>query len=454
MMTDSDELRPELRQFLHDRAGAFDRDAAPIAADEATQRTVAHSVEPSRWRGAPQRGMSSGRRPAVAAAVIAALLIGSVGGFAVGHRSKPSSKTVAAAHGAAADSSTPSTIVQSAGTNGAVFAGKVAVACAPSATACPGGPATTRLFIRTTSDGVVLRGYLMTFDLTATDMVPNGKCDPSSWCPPPECMSPNSFNAEVSNDQAVGQSGSGLLPLEGPAASRGQVYIGQAEGAPASVWMVQANDDVTNVRATWPDGYVDEMAPVQGWALVGRNGNGLPNTIEAVLRDGSTTALSNFQNSSYPSECSPPPPPPPELPPAGAEQPDDVESATQGVTAAYQYVFTHGNDPTANGDYLEDADGLKSAGAQVKSNFPEATDTITVTVGEIRFLSKTEAALYFELNYQGGALFGKQVGYAKFIDGTWKIARDTRCMVLGWGGGQCDPPADPARSTTGASSAN
>ena len=105
------------------------------------------------------------------------------------------------------------------------------------------------------------------------------------------------------------------------------------------------------------------------------------------------------------------------------------------MTDAYQSVFTHGTDPNNNGGYIEDADNLKAAGDQVKQNFPQASDTVTVEVGEIRFLSATEAALYFELKYNGGALFGKQVGYAKLIDGHWKIARDTMCMVLGWGGG-------------------
>jgi len=66
----------------------------------------------------------------------------------------------------------------------------------------------------------------------------------------------------------------------------------------------------------------------------------------------------------------------------------------------------------------------------VKKNYPEATDTITVEVGDVVFLSKTEAALYFELKYTGGVMFGKQIGYAKLIDGQWKIARDTMCMVF------------------------
>jgi hypothetical protein len=213
--------------------------------------------------------------------------------------------------------------------------------------------------------------------------------------------------------------------------------------------MVQTSSDVTNVRATWADGFVDEMAPVNGWAMVAHSGATAASTLEAVLADGSTYQLTNLQSGySYPTQCQPPPPPPPALPPAGEEQPADPDVARQSVTASYQYVFTHGNDPNNNKDYIENAAALKAPGDQVKQNFPQATDTVTVEVGEIRFLSATEAALYFELKYDGGAMFGQQIGYAKLIDGGWKIEYDTMCMVLGWGGGQCDPPPNPAHSTS------
>ncbi len=256
--------------------------------------------------------------------------------------------------------------------------------------------------------------------------------------------------AELSNAEAVTQTGSPALPLEGPAANRAEAPFGQAEGSPVSAWVLQTNDQVTSVRAAWPDGTVDEMTPVQGWAVVAHTGSGLPNTLDAVLADGSTVSLKN-SSYEYPASCQPPPPKPPELPPAGSEQPADVAAATQDVTAAYEYVFTAGNDASKNGDYIEDAESVKSAAEQTKQNFPQATETVSVEVGEVRFLSATEAALFFELKYDGGALFGQQIGYAKLIDGHWKIERDTMCMVLGWGGGQCDPPPDPARSTSAGS---
>ena len=131
-----------------------------------------------------------------------------------------------------------------------------------------------------------------------------------------------------------------------------------------------------------------------------------------------------------------------------------LNAATKAITDAYQTVFTHGSDPTTNATLMEDPASVQSALDTVKQNFPQAAATVTVKIGDLHFLSKTDAALVFELDYQGGAEFGQQIGYAKLIDGQWKIARDTLCMVAGWGGGQCNPPPDPSRSSTAPSSPN
>jgi hypothetical protein len=432
MMADVEEPRPEVERFLSDRAGALDRNAPPVDAEEATHRTVTHSLEPARrWIHTPAAVADRARRrPAVAAAVIAALLIGSVGGFAAGRSSAPGRSSVAAAHGA----QDKNTDAQSSGgfafaTGGGMY---------------PGGRVLTLAFLRTTSEGVGLRGYLQQMD-GGVNIQP--VCDPSQWCPPPDCNPTTFFMAELSSAEAVTQSGSPQFPLDAPAAPRGEVPFGQMENAPVSAYMVQANSDVTTVRGTWPDGFVDEMAPENGWAIVAHTGATQVSALVALLADGSSLSLTSGQGGyTYPAKCSPPPPPPPELPPAGSEQPADVTTASQDITTAYQYVFTHGNDRSNNGLYIEDAANLKTAGDQATKNFPTASDTITVEVGEIRFLSTTEAALYFELKYDGGTMFGQQIGYAKLIDGHWMIARDTMCMVFGWAGAQCDPPPDPARS--------
>src|SRR4051812_4825656 len=111
-MADFDELRPEVQQFLRDRASALDHEAGSVDAAEAERRVVTHRLEPSRrWRRTPATiAIGARRQPALAAAVVAALLVGTVGGFAAGRGSAPSHATVAA-RGASEDKTTASTIV-------------------------------------------------------------------------------------------------------------------------------------------------------------------------------------------------------------------------------------------------------------------------------------------------------------------------------------------------------
>ncbi len=154
-MRDFDELRPEVQQFLRDRANALDHDADPVDADEAEHRVVTHTLEPSRrWRRTPATiALGARRQTRARRSVVAALLVGAVGGFAAGRGSAPSRATVAA-RGAAQDTSTASTIVTNRGfamATGGVYGMEQ--------------PVMQRLFIRTTPDGVTLRGYLQSSDM-------------------------------------------------------------------------------------------------------------------------------------------------------------------------------------------------------------------------------------------------------------------------------------------------
>ncbi|HEX2383010.1 MAG TPA: hypothetical protein VHI95_10260 [Acidimicrobiales bacterium] len=449
---DRDAPRPEVSAFLHDRATSLDREAAPVSADEAARRTIVDASTPRRqWPVSlrPSKVRTS-PRSALAAAAVIALIVGALGGFALGRGSAPKHATVAtaAANAPAADSAGGTTTVPS----------QTLEKVTSMAPGMPGGVPMTRVFDRTTSEGIDLHAFLQdqgqflqvmptcapgaecaVASATTGSGVTAPECPANSWCPPPECYA-SSFVVEAANDGAVGQSYSSAYPLHDVAMVTSSVMFGDAEGSPARGWVVRSNEQVARVEATWSDGFVDSMAPSQGWAVVAHNGTGSA-TITALDGSGAAVATLPGDGNSYmqtPSECIPPPPPPPALPPAGAEQPDDPGAARQAITDTYQTVFTHGSDATLNATLIENPEGIEDAVAATRSNFPEAVDTVTVTVGDIVFTSKTEAALYFELKYTGGALFGQQVGYAKFIDGTWKISHDTMCMVLGWGGGMCD----------------
>jgi hypothetical protein len=461
-----DAPRPELSAFLHDRAGSLDREAPRVTADEASERTVVAASAPKRrLRSAftPSSARTS-PRSALAAAAVIALVVGAVGGFAYGRSSAPKHSTVQTATAAKPEAGDTSSPPSTAVTNkfGAVSAGGASVAAI-------GNGKMTRVFDRTTTEGVAIHVFTSQTDpsapvpsvgncapnTTCTEVLtPSGAsgapaCGQVNWCPPPECYS-SGITIEASNGGAVTQTGAPSYPLDDVAAIMGTVMLGHAEGSPAIGWAVRTKDPAALVTATWSDGFTDQMVPQGGWAVVMHNGTVSDATIEVLDVRGNTLKTSTVDPSTYaqtPAQCTPPPPAPPALPPAGAEQPDDPAAAKDAITNAYQTVFTHGSDATLNQSLMEDPASLQDALNTTKSNFPQAVDTVTVNVGDIVFTSKTEAALYFELNYTGGAQFGKQIGYAKLIDGTWKISHDTMCMVLSWGGGQCGSSSSSSGSS-------
>src|SRR5581483_10164096 len=374
-------------------------------------------------------------RSSLAAAAVLALVVGTVGGFALGRSSapKPSTTVAARAPGHAGEATTPST--------GAFAYGGASQAKGGDVVGGPAAPSYTRIFDRTTSEGIDIHAFVQSNDLFAMPSCPpeadcaaaagvnqGAGCPQDVWCPPAECYA-SSLLVELASDKAVGQSGAPAYPATGPASIVAPIFFGQMEGAPANGLAVRTADGVTDVRAQWPDGFADSMAPAGGWAVVVHQGTDSPSSVVVEGPDGPTTiSVTNGMYAQPPAECQPPPPRPPTLPPAGAEQPDDLAAATQAVADAYSTVFTHGSDPEQIVRLVEDGGQMQDLFATAKQNFPEATDTITVTIGEIRFVSRTEAALLFELHYQGGALFGQQIGYAKLIDGTWKVSRETVCM--------------------------
>ena len=95
-----DAPRPEVSAFLHDRATSLDREAAPVTADEAARRTIVDASKPAgsgRSRCAPSKVR---HEPAVGARGgrgRSRLIVGALGGFAIGRASAPKHSTVATA---------------------------------------------------------------------------------------------------------------------------------------------------------------------------------------------------------------------------------------------------------------------------------------------------------------------------------------------------------------------
>ena len=92
---DRDAPRPEVSAFLHDRATSLDREAAPVTADEAARHTIVDASAPRRqWPAAlrPSK-VRANPRSALAAAAVIALIVGALGGFAIGRGSAPKHST-------------------------------------------------------------------------------------------------------------------------------------------------------------------------------------------------------------------------------------------------------------------------------------------------------------------------------------------------------------------------
>jgi hypothetical protein len=125
-----------------------------------------------------------------------------------------------------------------------------------------------RLFVRTTADGVTIRGL----ELDVAQSPVDAACSAAL----PTFQSELSTSAMVSNVVApVGDTSTTL--------SAAVTVVGQPEQAP--VWMADAHAaaGIALVRAHFADGSTDEMAPVDGWVA-------LAHDAPAGLAKGPTTA--------------------------------------------------------------------------------------------------------------------------------------------------------------------
>jgi hypothetical protein len=140
------------------------------------------------------------------------------------------------------------------------------------------------------------------------------------------------------------------------------------------------------------------------------------------------------------------------------ERPDDPERAEEEIRSVFAQVFTghHADAEVLAGVH----DGLSLAGvlAEARAQQPDATSSARVDVAEVRFLSRTRAAVAFRIGWSlergprggtrghvlpfarrraqldSGATFA---GTAVLVDGAWKVSRSSYCDVLRLTGAQC-----------------
>jgi hypothetical protein len=273
----ADDLDPDLHRFLRERAAADERAVSPVSADQVLVRTLPHAAER--------------RRPVVLASVAAAVLVAAVLGFAAGRSTSPAPAATVAA-GDQPTAPAPTTFA----TKGFAVSG-----------GAPGVRALTNLFTRTTADGVTIRAYVQDFGPPPDAAVMS--CPAEAWCPPPECNPASMLVPELSTDAAVAQQYTPAFPVSDGAAWAVQIDFGEQEGAVTSARAVRVADGVTHVTATWPDGTVDEMDPIGGWAVLAHAGDAVP-AIVVTLADGTTSAVEATDPYAVMPQCQPPLPPP------------------------------------------------------------------------------------------------------------------------------------------------
>ncbi len=422
-----------------------------------------------------------------------ALLAGVTGGYLAGRQSAGDGDSVSAAPGAgnsqrqASDTTTEGAATTLAPAHvpypAAVDAGS-SVMVSSSRGEYGGEMQATKLFIRDSAGGVAVRlyrqdyGYLIgevseSADTTVPfpDTIPPEEMwPPADWQPASWCNQNGDLLAEVSTTDVAGVAYGGWwseLPPDTTLIASYQA-LGIAEQAPIGVVVVQVGADVAEVRATFPDGSVDSMAPIEGAAALAMPGAFSWEdsvTVDALGADGAVLATETAGGTGMGGvwerpECQPPPPPPPTLPEAG-EQPDDPAAAEAGVRAAVETVFgADGVERTEEeaAAYLDaklalvhNTEGVDAAMTQLGETYPGITVTATVT--DFVFTAPDQATVLYSLD-TSITDFDNRLGEVVLVDGTWKVSRTTICDALAIGGGYCDgaPSFDtiPEERTTAA----
>jgi hypothetical protein len=138
------------------------------------------------------------------------------------------------------------------------------------------------LFRRTTDDHIEIRGYIVRA---------HAVCESGASCPAVDCLPDAQIVGQLSNEAAVGYGiGAHYASASPDIKVTGAGFFGaNGEGSPAQWTIGQASDRVAKVRASYADGGVDEMAPVDGAVILAApaDPNRSGGQLEAFAADGS-----------------------------------------------------------------------------------------------------------------------------------------------------------------------
>ena len=299
-----------------------------------------------------------------------------------------------------------------------------------------------RVFTRTTAAGVTIRAF-------RANVAPASAVQGPPWWTPPGWCYPNGYVQADMSDDAV--AGVGFAPLFAAQQNGSKIgatlsVIGQNEQAVRWIVIAQGPTEAAMLRASFPDGSRDAMAPVGGVAVLVGHGKPDPKdakvTVAALDTSGATIATRTIaalaEPVPYDAGCTAPQ----KLPAPGAHQPVDAATARQAVIDTFNNAYAKGVNDDATFAYFDDSHGFADIMAKLRTGtFKEQVRTAVLKLDDLVFLSPTEAAVEYEIdipNY-GTPSFAPRFNEAHLIDGRWKLARQGFCNDVGLAGVECPP---------------
>ena len=118
--------------------------------------------------------------------------------------------------------------------------------------------------------------------------------------------------------------------------------------------------------------------------------------------------------------------------------PDSPEEARVGVTNAFGIVYDGSKPQEERLKFIDDPTGVDAAFQQAASGpFAEQASASRVVIAGVEFTSAVMATVQYEVRSQGTVTLPSRVGTARWVDGSWKVTRDTVCGDLAEAGATC-----------------
>ena len=122
---------------------------------------------------------------------------------------------------------------------------------------------------------------------------------------------------------------------------------------------------------------------------------------------------------------------------SGRPQPKDVPAAKAAVIQAFADAFTPSNsqevkDAAKEDPTLVDPLGHQAATAAMQGGYSaDQLAGLMVSIGDVVFTDQTHATVQLSLTIPGhGTVISDRTEHAVFVDGRWKVARQTSCDLL------------------------